>query len=158
MRTIAAILFSSLIGSVAFAQQGKQSAIVPAQPASAKSVSDEQKAAAPANSLGLVVGSAVFAKGIDENGPVDPGTDFSTNIKKLYCITQIKGARDTVTIEHRWYLNDKLVFTLPLPIKSVNWRTQSYITIRPEMTGDVKVAVVLMPKEETLTTLTCTVK
>lgn len=180
MRPIAAFLFSSLIFSIALAQQGKQPAAIPAQPAAAKSVSNEQKAAAatpaqpatpksasseqqaaaatPANSLGLTVGRTVFAKGLDENGPIDPGTEFSTDVKRLYCITQIKGAKDTVRIEHRWYVNDKLVFTLPLPIMSVNWRTQSYISIRPEMIGNVKVEVVLMPKEEMLTTMACTVK
>lgn len=158
MRAIAAILFSSIAFSLALAQQGTQPAATPAPAVIAKSVPDKQQAATPANSLGLTVGRTMFAKGIDENGPIDPGTTFTTDVKRLYCITQIKGAKDTALIEHRWFVNDKPVFTLPLPIKSINWRTQSCITVRPEYIGEVKVVVVLMPKEETLTTMTCTIQ
>jgi hypothetical protein len=177
MRTIAAILFSSLLFSVALAQQGKQpaatpsspsakapsvsteqKAVTPAQPSAAKAVSNGQQSAPPANSLGLTVALAVTAKGIDENGPVGVGTDFTTDDKRVYCITQIKGAKDPVQIEHRWYLNDSKVFSLVLPIKSINWRTQSCITIIPSRVGSWKVDVVLMPQEELLTTLNFTVK
>lgn len=175
MRTIAAFLFSSLICSLALAQGAKQPAsTTPAQPAAsvsagkqtpeppppatAKSASSAQQTATPANSLGLVVGRAVIAKEMDENGPVDAGTDFTVDVKRLFCITQIKGAVNPVQIEHRWYLNDNLVCTIPLPIKSVNWRTQSYKTILQGMTGSWKVVVVLMPEEEVLTTLAFTVK
>jgi hypothetical protein len=172
---MAALLFSSLICSLALAQGAKQpasttpaqpAASVPAEkqppapppPAAAKQVPGAQQTATTPNSMGLTVGRAVIAKDLDENGPVDPGTEFTTDVKRLYCITQIKGAETPVQIEHRWYLNDNLVFSLPLPIKSVNWRTQSYKTILPDMTGNWKVVVVLMPKEEILTTLPFTVK
>jgi hypothetical protein len=158
MRAIGAVLFSSIAFSLAFAQQGTSPATTPVPAVTAKSVSDKQPTATPANSLGLTVARAVFAKGIDENGPVDPGTTFTTDVKRLYCITQIKGAKDSALIEHRWFVNDKPVFTLPLAIKSINWRTQSCITVRPEYVGEVKVVVVLMPKEEPLTTMTCTIQ
>jgi hypothetical protein len=161
MRTIAAIIFSSLIVSIAMAEQTKQTTATPAtptQPVAAKSVVKEQQTATPENSLGLAVARAVIAKGIDENGPVDAGTEFSSDVKRVYCITQIKGAQETIQIEHRWYMNDNLISSIPLPIKSLNWRTQSYKTILPSMTGAWKVVVVLMPKEEVLTTLAFTVK
>lgn len=156
MRTVSAFLFSSLLFSLAIAQDSKQATSRPAQPAT--SVSDEKQAATTPNSMGLVVGHAVIARDIDENGPVDAGTEFTLDAKRVYCITQIKGAETPVQIEHRWFLDDKLVFSLPLPIKSVNWRTQSYITLFPSRVGNWKVVVVLLPKEEVLTTLSFTVK
>ena len=160
MRTAAVFLFASFFCSIVLAEPEKQSgattpaASSPAQPAAAKSSPATQQTA----QARLVVARAVIARGIDENGPVDAGTDFTADVKRLYCITQIKGAQEPVQIEHRWYLNDNLIFSLPLPIKSMNWRTQSYKTILPGMTGAWKVVVVLMPEEEILTTLTFTVK
>lgn len=184
MRILSALLFSSLIFSVALAQQVKPAGSTPAKAAAAKAapaVQEKQQAAAPssektatasgkatavaqgidtkANSLGLTVTRAIIAGGIDENNrPVDPGTEFATDGKRVYCITQIEGAKEPVNIEHRWCKNGVLINTVELPIKSLNWRTQSYKTITPTMVGKWKVDVVLMPGEEFLTSVNFTVK
>jgi hypothetical protein len=153
MRILSAIFFSSLIFSVALAQQEKQAAPTPAKTAAAstETISGDQKIETRANSLGLTVTRAIFARGIDENKqPVDPGTEFAGDGKRVYCITQIQGAKDPVTIEHRWYRDGVLVLSVELPIKSLNWRTQSYKTIQPTMAGNWKVDVVLLPGEEVL--------
>ena len=163
MRILAAIIFSSLLFSAAVAQQEKKSVATPSttktDSTSTKKTSGTQKIITNANSLGLTVPWAVLAKGMDErNNPIEPGTEFRTDVNRIYCITQIKGVKKSATIEHRWYKNGTLISTIELPIKSVMWRTQSYKTITPAMAGDWKVDVVLMPGEELLTTLNFTVK
>jgi hypothetical protein len=155
MRILSAILFSSLIYSVAFAQQEKQPAATPslAKTASARTETTPgaQKIETKANSLGLTVTRAIFARGIDENKhPVDPGTEFAGDGNRVYCITQIQGAKQPVTIEHRWYKDEVLILSVELPIKSLNWRTQSYKTIPSSMAGNWKVDVVLLLGEEVL--------
>jgi hypothetical protein len=154
MHILSAIIFSSLIFSIALAQQEKQVAPTPA-----KATTGTQGIVAKANSLGLTVTRAVIAGGIDENKrPVDSGTEFAADGKRVYCITQIEGAKEPVNIEHRWYKNGVLISTVELPIKSLNWRTQSYKTITPTMAGKWKVDVVLVPGEESLTSLDFTAK
>lgn len=161
MRILSAILFSSLIFSVAHAQQVKQAAPTPAKAVTASTIATPgaQEIKTKANSLGLMVTRAIIAGGIDENNrPVDPGTEFAADGKRVYCITQIEGAKEPVNIEHRWCKNGVLINTVELPIKSLNWRTQSYKTITPTMAGKWKVDVVLMPGEEFLTSVNFTVK
>jgi hypothetical protein len=163
MRTLSAILFSSLIFSVALAQQEKQPAATPSPAKTAATNTEttpgDQKIETKANSLGLAVTRAIFARGIDENKqPVDPGTEFAGDGNRVYCITQIQGAKQPVTIEHRWYKDGVLVLSVELPIKSLNWRTQSYKTIQPTMAGNWKVDVVLIPGEEVLASLNFKVK
>ncbi|MBN2035470.1 MAG: DUF2914 domain-containing protein [Chitinispirillaceae bacterium] len=155
MRLLSAILFSSLIVSISAtpARQGAPKAAT-TDTASAKAAPGTQKTATRPNSLGLTVPFAVIAKGIDDSrNPIEPGTEFSTDVQRVYCITQIKGVKTSATIEHRWYKNDELACSIELPVKSVMWRTQSYKTITPGMAGKWKVDVVLMPGEEILTTL-----
>jgi|WetSurMetagenome_2_1015567.scaffolds.fasta_scaffold101682_1 hypothetical protein len=163
MRILSAILFSSLIYSVALAQQEKQPAAIllsaKTAAASTETAPGAQKIETRANSLGLTVTRAIFARGIDENKqPVDPGTEFAGDGRRIYCITQIQGAKEPVTIEHRWYKDGVLVLSVELPIKSLNWRTQSYKTIQPTMAGNWKVDVVLLPGEEVLASLYFKVK
>jgi hypothetical protein len=161
MRILSAMLFSSLIFSVALAQQEKQSAPTAAKTAAAntETTPGDQKIETRANSLGLTVTRVIFARGIDENKqPVDPGTEFAGDGNRVYCITQIQGAKNPVTIEHRWYKDGVLVLSVELPIKSLNWRTQSYKTIPSTMAGNWKVDVVLIPGEEVLASLNFKVK
>ncbi|MBN1127889.1 MAG: DUF2914 domain-containing protein [Chitinispirillaceae bacterium] len=162
MRLLSAIIFSSLLFSVALAQQEKKAA--PTSSAKTDTASTEatpgtKNIITKANSLGLTVPLAVIASGIDESkNPIGPGTEFRTDVKRVYCITQIKGVKQSANIEHRWYKNETLISTIELPIKSIIWRTQSYKTITPGMAGEWKVEVVLLPGEELLTTLKFTIK
>ena len=62
-------------------------------------------------------------------------------------------------IQHRWYWNDDLISSIPLKVKSNNWRTYSIKTIHPGMTGEWMVAIVdVKNNEEVLKTLKFTVK
>jgi hypothetical protein len=161
MRILSIILFFSIISSVALAQQQKQVAPAPAKAAAAGTEISysPQKIKTRANSRGLSVTRVIFARGIDNNkNPIEPGTEFAGDGQRVYCITQIQGAKESVNIEHRWYKDEMLVLSVELPIRSLNWRTHSYKTITSAMAGNWKVDVVLLPGEEVLSTLNFRVK
>ena len=150
MRTITLIVSSALLWSVSWAQQPAQNAPA-ATPATASP--------APAAASGLSVADASIAIGLEEYQPIEPGDLFPATIKQLYCYSRIKGAQDSMEIQHRWYWNDDLITTIPLKVKSSNWRTYSIKNIHPGMTGEWVVAIVNAKNaEEVLETLKFTIK
>lgn len=155
MRTITLIVSSALLWSVSWAQQPAEKVMAAASAETAAAPPVQQTA--PAS--GLTVASASIALGLDEYAPVEPGDLFPADVKQLYCYSQIKGAADSTEIEHRWYWNDDLITSIPLKIKSNNWRTYSIKNIHPGMTGEWMVAIVNAQKsEEVLKTLKFTIK
>jgi hypothetical protein len=174
MRIATLILSSAILWSVTWAEE-------PASPTStdvSKAKTDlpaAQKPATPVPTVapkpqtvepvqttsasGLSVRDAAVAVGLNEYEPVEPGDLFPAEVKRLYCISRIKGAQDSTEIEHRWYWNDDLISAIPLKVKSNNWRTYSIKTIVPSMTGEWMVAIVNPQKdEEVLQTLKFSVK
>jgi hypothetical protein len=150
MRTITLIVSSALLWSVSWAQQPAQNAPA-ATPVTAPP--------APATTSGLTVAAASIAIGLEDYVPVEPGKLFPANVQRLYCYSQIKGAQDSMDIEHRWYWNDDLIASIPLKVKSNNWRTYSIKNILPVMTGEWVVAIVNAKNaEEVLKTLKFTIK
>jgi hypothetical protein len=142
----------------AVAEQPKQAVV--AGPSKKATVAEPAKptASPAASTSGLSVANAYIAPNLDNDAEQNPKDSFSADIKRLYCISQIKGAKDTMEIQHRWYLNDNLINTVPLMIKSANWRTYSLKTVLPTMVGDWRVAIVNSSKDEVLQTLKFTVK
>jgi len=59
---------------------------------------------------------------------------------KVYCFTKVSGTAPA-TIKHVWYFGDKAVHTMELAIDGSPWRTWSYKTVPPEMTGAWKVEI-----------------
>jgi hypothetical protein len=153
MRTIMLIMLSALLGSVLWAQQLAGNA-----PATASSV-PAATPPAPVTPSDLSVAAAAIALGLEGYTPVEPGDLFPADVKRLYCYTQIKGAKDSTEIEHRWYWNDDLITSIPLKVKSSNWKTYSIKNIYPGMTGEWMVAIVNPGNsEEVLKTLKFTIK
>jgi hypothetical protein len=153
MRPIPALCSAVLVCSVtvtpALAAQGSTDKDKASEATSTEAVS---------TSHGLSIGKAVICKNFGRNGTSEEGTTFSPDIQRLYCVTQIKGAKDSVKVQHRWYNGDNLVFSLSLPVKSADWRTQSCINIWPSTNPDWRVDVVVLPEQEVLTTLKFTIK
>jgi hypothetical protein len=153
MRTITLIVSSALLWSVSWAQQPAQNA--PAA-ASNQAVTDPPALAAAS---GLAVTDASIAIGLEEYEPIEPGELFPATVKQLYCYSRIKGAQDSMEIQHRWYWNDDLMASIPLKVNSNNWRTYSIKNIHPGMTGEWVVAIVNAHNaEEVLKTMKFTVK
>jgi hypothetical protein len=164
MRPFALVTTSALLLSVSAAL-----AAPPVTPATAPTKSEPvekvaQKpavaapVAAPNASSGITVARAAIATGLNGYEPINPGETFPPTVKRLYCLSLIRGATDTMHIEHRWYWNDKLIATVPLAVKSVNWNTYSIKTILPDMTGEWRVSIVNAQGEQELQSLKFTVQ
>jgi len=89
----------------------------------------------------LSIEKAVIAKGVDKLEPVEPGESFSKDVGKVYCVVKVVGAKAETEIKFIWLLGDKNLGTVSVPVKSSPWRTFSYKTIEPSMTGDWKVEI-----------------
>lgn len=97
---------------------------------------------APAPAGGkMEVRKAVIAREIVDRVPKDDGTEFSADVRRLYCFTEIINGTDG-EIRHRWFFNNKKVSEVSLKIKSDRYRTYSSKTIIPEMAGAWKVDIV----------------
>ncbi len=83
----------------------------------------------------LVVARAAICTGIEEREPAGADTVFSKDVGKLYCFTQVEGARDSTYIEHVWYHKDREMARVKLAIRSPRWRTWSSKKISEEWTG-----------------------
>lgn len=90
----------------------------------------------------LYIEKLVIAKGIEDHVPIEPGFTFDSNVEKLCCFTKICGATSETTISHVWYLNDKKMIRVNLPVRTGSWRTHSSIKILPIWKGHWWVNVV----------------
>ena len=112
--------------------------------------------AAPAGGK-MEVRKAVIAREIVDRVPKDDGTEFSADVQRLYCFTEIINGTDG-EIRHRWFFNNKKVSEVSLKIKSDRYRTYSSKTIIPEMAGAWKVDIIDAADESLLHSLEFTVK
>ncbi len=72
-----------------------------------------------------------------------PDSLFNLDDRRIYCMTKIQNQNNGKTIFHKWYHEGKLRASIEMEIgRSYNWRTWSYINIRPERVGNWKVVVV----------------
>lgn len=106
---------------------------------------------------GLFISRAAIALDIDDREPIDTGSVFPPEVKRLYCFTEIKNGADS-EIQHRWYWKEELITTVSLRVSGNRFRTQSAKTILPEMTGDWRVAIVNSKDESIIKMLHFTVK
>jgi hypothetical protein len=108
------------------------------------------------NSLELSLGKIIFPQpeivfckkitksprnNVETAVPEDTASAFSSNVNRVYCFTRIVGAKTRISIQHKWYWDDKLVQSIPLAVESNNWGTQSLKTIDPSLTGNWRVEV-----------------
>ena len=85
---------------------------------------------------------AELCTGIEERMPLGVSDRFDPDVGRVYLWTRITGAGGGTMIKHVWYYGDEEKASIELPVKSVAWRTWSYKTVLPELTGDWKVDVV----------------
>jgi hypothetical protein len=93
-------------------------------------------------STGLMVEEMTFCTGIEEREPVGEASEFTTELERVWCWTNIVGATDTTLVTHKWYWEGENVAEVELEIRYPRMRTWSYKTITPEMIGNWKVEVV----------------
>lgn len=82
-----------------------------------------------------------FGTGVEERVLQGEAESFAGSTEKVYCWTHIKGAKEGSEFKHIWYLADKKVVEVVLPVKSANYRTWSSKTISGQA-GEWKVEIV----------------
>lgn len=134
-------------------------------PDAKQTVAAKAPAAAPAaqntikqNTSGMSISRASIALSIKDLEPESTGDTFPPEVNRLYCFSHVKNAPESAEIEHRWYWNDDLIGSIPLAVKSVNFRTYSAKTIPAGMVGDWRVAIVNTKNEDVLKMLHFTIK
>jgi len=128
-----------------------QEAASPEEPAPAKPAPE---AATPRPSLERLV----ICTSVDEDRvPVGEGDRFPGDVGRLWCFTKVVGADPPTRIFHRWYIGDRLMDEIPIPVNGTSWRCWSNKGVLPEWSGPGRVEVlteageVLGTREFTLT-------
>ncbi len=95
----------------------------------------------------IMIEDAVICRGIVDRIPEEPGDVFPGDLKKIYCYTRVVGANADTVVNHNWYCNGVQVASVPLFVRSTNWRTFSSKNISDDLKGEWKVEVVLENRE-----------
>jgi hypothetical protein len=96
------------------------------------------------DSLNFTVLKAGFGKGIEivENHPklIGVSSKFACNHQRVYFLTKIQASRNG-KLSHVWIWEGEEVKTIDMEVKIPSWSIYSYVTIRPQQTGQWKVEV-----------------
>lgn len=87
------------------------------------------------------VARAVVCRDIVDRMPVGSGDVVPVGTERVFCFTQIDGARGETEITHNWYYQGALKASVVLPVRNSQWRTWSSKTLLPEWTGEWMVEV-----------------
>lgn len=90
----------------------------------------------------LTVKNACISADVVNRVPLETGRQFPSSIGRLYFFTRVMGAADDTYVTHLWYLKGALVKKVVVNVKSPDYRTWSYLNIRPEWAGAMRVECV----------------
>lgn len=106
----------------------------------------------------LSVSRIAVCKEVVDHEPKNKAASFPADVGTLYCFTHVKGARDTVTIVHKWYHDGTLAGIVPLSVWSPSFRTYSKRDIAADKKGAWKVEVLEQNTEAVLETISFTIE
>ncbi|NQT35005.1 DUF2914 domain-containing protein [bacterium] len=90
----------------------------------------------------ISVNSMTFCQDVQDREPVKPADEFSHEIERVYCHTDMNSSLEEKIIKHLWYLEGELVSSIELKVgKSKRWRIWSYKSMYPEAVGKWEVVV-----------------
>ncbi len=113
------------------------------KPAKQEKTAKQEKPAEKATPTnGITVARASICTSIVDHEPQGSSDVFTKGIRKIYCFSEIAGAKDPVTIIHKWYYEYQLVGSVALRVKAARWRTFSTKVITPKSIGNWKVEIV----------------
>jgi len=96
------------------------------------------------DSLNFTVLKAGLGKGIEivQNRPklIGVSSQFACNHQRVYFLTRIR-APASGKLSHVWIWEGEEVATIDMEVKAPAWSIYSYLTIRPQQTGQWKVEV-----------------
>lgn len=116
-----------------------------------KMFKDQKETAASPSSL--ILSNAVIALNVNNLEPENISDTFPSEVHRLFCFTQIKGANGPTEVQHRWYWKDELMGTVSLQINSGNFRTYSSKFIPKGLNGDWRVSIIDSRDESILGTV-----
>lgn len=90
----------------------------------------------------MEVSRMVLCGGIQDREPYSPSEDFTPDVNRVYCFTEILHADAPRTITHRWYYGDQLMAEVPLVVNGERFRTWSSKQVVPSAAGQWRVEVV----------------
>jgi hypothetical protein len=91
---------------------------------------------------GIEVARMVLCGGIEGREPYNPSEDFTPDVNRVYCFTEIRNAGSPRTITHRWYFEGRLMAEVPLDVEGERFRTWSSKQVTPGTAGEWRVEVV----------------
>ncbi len=90
----------------------------------------------------LTVFRASICYNIVEHEPLDIGTTFTNDVKKLYCFSEIMGAKTNTHVTHVWYYMGAERARKQLRVHGARWRTYSSKLIQSYETGNWEVKII----------------
>ena len=100
------------------------------------------------NESPLTVFRAAVCYNIVEHEPLDIGTTFTNDVNKLYCFSEIMGAKTNTHITHVWYYMGAERARIKLRVNDSRWRTSSSKLIQKHEIGNWEVQI--LDPEETI--------
>ena len=112
----------------------------------------------PGTDNNLAISEASVCKNVKDRVPVEPGSSFSSSVKRLYYFTRVTSSdTNQGKIAHAWYYKDRKMDEIPLSYTGPHWRTYSAKRIEEAWTGEWRVEVVT-EKGQVIKTTSFTVK
>jgi hypothetical protein len=84
---------------------------------------------------------AVMCESIEDYLPINPAVVFSTSQGEVFCFSNFDPVLEKTFIVHKWYKQDKLVFTMRLVLSPPKWSSFSRIQIRDADKGPWRVEI-----------------
>ncbi|MCK5125380.1 MAG: DUF2914 domain-containing protein [candidate division Zixibacteria bacterium] len=85
---------------------------------------------------------AVICSAVEDREPVGEGSQFGSEVERVYFWTKVTGVETETTIRHVWLYKGEEIADVALTVKGSPWRTYSYKSMIPEWTGEWAVKVV----------------
>ena len=90
----------------------------------------------------LTVFRAAVCYNIVEHEPLDIGTTFTNDVNRLYCFSEIMGAKTNTHITHVWYYKGTERARVKLRVHDTGWRTYSSKLIQKYETGMWEIQII----------------
>ena len=96
---------------------------------------------AQSQNAGIQIMDAVVCQGVQNHQPVGANDVFPNGTTKIYCYNRVVGAAADTKITHNWYYKGNLKASVPLSVRSNNWRTWSSKNLDPSWSGEWMVEI-----------------
>ncbi len=96
---------------------------------------------APPDTPDMVLVQAEMCESIENYKPVNPAVVFSISQGELFCFSEFDPVLTKTHIFHKWFKQDKLIFTMRLTLSPPKWSSFSRIQLRDADKGPWRVEI-----------------